>query len=239
MLAGAMLSAIVAMAPPGGGEVSAPRGNSILTRTRGLTYSVAAAPRFGILLGDGRRVMQPFGFGAGLQLRLHGILVPKLRIGGELQLGHTRFLERKSITQDDGSPASRYAALGHTDFALGPSLQIVAGPVLLEGGFGAGLAISHLARPLPRAAVSTNDAGDSLLNTEESFDDTTAMIRGGGHVGIPIRRNQGVIVGAAAQKFFSRRLVVADADLANPDAEANANPFDLLLEVYVGYQMWF
>lgn len=239
MLAAAALGLVLAWAPPAGGEPSAPRGNSILTRTRGMTYSVAAAPRFGVLLGDGRRVMQPFGFGAGLSLRLHGVLVPKLRLGGELQLGHTRFLERKSITLDDGSPATRYAALGHTDFALGPAAQIVLGPVLFEGGFGVGLGISHFARPLPAAAIGTSDDGDTLLNTEEDFSDVTAMIRGGGHLGIPVRRNQGVIVGAAVQKFFSGQLVIAEADLLDSNAEPNANPFDLMLEVCVGYQMWF
>ena len=239
MLAAAALGLVLAWAPPSGGESAAPRGNSILSRTRVMTYSVAAAPRLGILLGDGRRVMQPFGFGAGLTLRLHGVLVPKLRLGGELQLGHTRYLQRKSIQLDDGSQATRYAALGHTDFALGPSAQIVLGPVLFEGGFGVGLGISHFVRPLPAAAIGTNDAGDALLNDEEDFSDVTAMIRGGGHLGIPIRRNQGVIVGAAVQKFFSGKLVVAEADLTDPSAEPNANPFDLMMEVFVGYQMWF
>jgi hypothetical protein len=238
MLAVAALGALLAFAPPAGGEVSAPRGNSVLTRSRGLVYSVAAAPRMGILLGDGRRVIQPLGFGAGLHLRLHGVYLGPLRFGGEFQAGHTRFLERRSITSSDGI-ATRYAALGHTDFALGPSLQLVAGPVLIEGGFGAGLGISHFVRPLPEPVVGVNGEGDTLLNAEEDFSDVTAMIRGGGHLGIPIRRNQGVIVGTAVQKFFSRRQVVADDDLSLPDAEPNANPFDLLLEVYVGYQMWF
>lgn len=238
-LLAALPAALVAMGPPEGPSPRAPRGNTVLTRQRGMVWSVAAAPRMGVLLGDGRRVIQPWGFGAGLQLRLYGLALPKVRLGGELQLGHTRFLERRSVTSDDGGIADRWASLGHTDFALGPSLQLVAGPVLIEGGVGVGLVISHFVRPLPSPAVGTDPGGESLLNTEEDFTDVSAMLRGGGHLGVPVRNNQGVIIGVAAQKFFSRELVVADADLLDAMAEPNANPFDLMLEAYLGYQMWF
>jgi hypothetical protein len=239
MLAPVVLAALFGLAAPEGVPERAPRGNTVLTRSRGLVWSVAAAARLGILLGDGRRVIQPWGFGAGLQLRLYGLHVSKVRFGGELQLGHTRFLEQRTVATEEGATATRWAALGHTDFALGPAVQIVAGPVILEGGFGAGVAVSHFARPLPQPVAGADPGGGTLLNTEEDFTDVTAMIRGGGHIGVPIRRNQGVVIGVAAQKFFSRKQVVAHTDLTDPMAEPSANPFDLLLEVYLGYQMWF
>jgi hypothetical protein len=239
MIAPIVLAALVGLAAPEGVPERAPRGNTVLTRSRGLIWSVAAAARLGVLLGDGRRVIQPWGFGAGLQLRLYGLHVSKVRFGGELQVGHTRFLEQRTVATEDGAQATRWAALGHSDFALGPALQIAAGPILIEAGFGAGVAVSHFVRPLPQPIAGAVPGGGTLLNTEEDFTDVTAMIRGGGHIGVPIRRNQGVVFGVAAQKFFSRRLVVADADLADPMAEPNANPFDLLLEAYVGYQAWF
>lgn len=239
VLSQAFLAALVGLAAPEGVPERAPRGNTVLTRSRGLVWSVAAAARMGILLGDGRRVIQPWGFGAGLQLRLYGLHVSKVRFGGELQMGHTRFLERRSVIAEDRAPATRWAALGHTDFTLGPAVQVVAGPVILEGGFGAGLAVSHFVRPLPEPIAGADPGTGTLLNTEEDFTDVTAMIRGGGHIGVPIRNNQGIVLGVSAQKFFSKKQIVSDTDLADPAAEPSANPFDLVLDVYLGYQVWF
>ena len=226
-----MLAATVAMAPPS--ESRAQRGNDAIERRRGPIFTLGAQPRLGVLLAGGADVIQPVGFGAGLQFRVHGLHVGPLRFGGELQLGHTRYLERRTVTSNTtGSPmsATRYAALGHTDFALGPSLQLKLGPVFLEGGFGAGLGISTFVRP--RGALQAD---------EEDYTDVTAMIRGGGHLGVPIRNNQGVTIGTAVQKFFSQRQIVADPP-DDPEADAgepDVNPFDLMLEIYVGYFFMF
>lgn len=174
---------------------------------------------------------QPVGFGAGLQFRAYGLHLGPVRLGGELQLGHTRFLDRRNeLHMLDGGDqrVRRYATLNHTDFAAGPAVQIVTGPVFFELGFGAGLGISSFVRPRGAFAVD-----------EERYSDVTAMIRGGGHLGIPIRNNHGVIVGAAIHKYFSRLQVVTDPDPAMPDLAPDNNPFDLMLEIYLGYHMMF
>ena len=91
-----------------------------------------------------------------------------------------------------------------------------------------GLGISNLVRPL-----------GALPSDEEQLIDVTAMLRGGGQLAVPIRNNQGVVLGVHAAKFFSRKQVVAHPDPAVPDAPPDANPFDLVLEIGLGYQMWF
>jgi len=226
MLAIALGACVLALAP---GE--APRGNTVLTRDRGAVWGVAAVPRVAVLVGDGRRVIQPVGFGAEIQFRGYGLHLGWLRLGGQAHLGHTRVLQQVTVPHDDGSgprPVQRYAALGHTDFSLGPSLQAVLGPIILEGGVAVGLGISNLVRPF----------GPFIID-EEQVTDTTAMLRGGGQLAVPIRRNQGIVLGAHATRFFSKVQVVADPDPANPEAEPDANPFDLVLEIGLGYQMWF
>lgn len=206
----------------------AARGNDAIGRTRGPVFSVAAAPRLGILFAGGAAAIQRVGFGAGLQFRVHALRLGPLRIGAGVQLGHTRYLERYSVAVDGGGTARRWAALGHTDFAAGPSFQIVMGPVFAELGVEAGLGISSLVRPL-----------GPTVNDEEETNDTTAMIRGGGHLGIPIRNNSSITIGAAVQKYFSRAQVVARPDPAVPDAPPDVNPFDLMLELTVGYHFMF
>ena len=205
------------------------RGNDAITRERGPVFSVAAAPRLGILVGDGKRLMgQQVGFGAGLQFRVHALRLGPLRIGGELHLGHTRFIDRRTIDLDGGGTARRYASLGHTDFALGPSFQLVMGPVFAELGVSAGLGISSFVRPT-----------SAFPSEEQQVDATSAMIRGGGHLGIPIRNNSSIILGAAVQKYFSRKKVVQNPDPLDPDKPADTNPFDLVVEVIVGYHYMF
>lgn len=235
MLAWVLASSLLALAPPGPGpsgnhaEATAPRGNTVLTQRRGVVLGVAAVPRLAILLGDGARVIQPVGFGAELQLRVYGLHLGPVRFGGQAHLGHTRVLDRITLRDElGGDPIRRYAALGHTDFSLGPSVQIVAGPIILEGGAAVGLGISNLVRP--RGPLPT----DEFQTT-----DTTAMLRGGGQIAVPIRRNQGLVLGVHATKFFSNAQVVASPDPAVPDAAPDANPFDLVLEIGLGYQMWF
>lgn len=223
----ALLAAgMLAFAPP-----AAPRGNSVLTRDRGPVFGLAGAARLGILVGDGPRVMQRVGFGAGLTFRVHALHIGPLRLGGMIRLGHTRFLQRATLLSDTGANPTevrRFSALGHTDFALGPSVQIVMGRVLFEGGVGAGLGISTLVRAL-----------GPTVGDEEDTSDITAMMRGGGQLALPVRDNQGVVLGASVQKYFSRKQVVATDDLAIEGATPNANPFDLVVDVTLGYQMWF
>jgi hypothetical protein len=229
VLAWALAATVLALAP--GGEAT--RGNTVLTRDRGLVLGVAAVPRVAILIGDGRRVIQPVGFGAELQLRAYGLHLGRLRFGGQAHFGHTRVLDRVPLSYDDGSgagaqPIRRYAALGHTDFSLGPSAQVVLGPIILEGGAAVGLGISNFVRPLGALPID-----------EEQFTDVTAMLRGGGQLAVPIRNNQGIVLGVHATKFFSREQIVANPDPDAPDALPDANPFDLVLEIGLGYQMWF
>jgi hypothetical protein len=238
MLASVLAAGIVALAAPPalgrgsmGGE--APRGNTVLTKDRGVVWAVAAVPRAAILIGDGRRVIQPAGFGAELQFRAYALNLGRLRFGGQSHLGHTRVIDRVDFPYDDGSGAGvrqvrRYAALGHTDFSLGPSMQVVLGPILFEGGAAVGVGISNLVRPL-----------GPLPTDEVQATDVSAMLRGGGQLAIPIRSNQGVVLGVHATKLFSNAQVVARPDPAMPDAPPDANPFDLVLEIGLGYQMWF
>jgi hypothetical protein len=190
-------------------------------------------PRAAVLIGDGRRVIQPAGFGAELQFRAYALHLGRLRLGGQAHLGHTRVIERRTFSYDDGSGAGpqrvrRYAALGHTDFSLGPSAQVVLGPVLLEGGAAVGVGIDNLVRPL-----------GPLPTDEQQTTDVSAMLRGGGQLVVPIRNDQGIVLGVHATKFFSRTQVVAEPDPTVPDAPPDANPFDLVLEIGLGYQMWF
>ncbi|MBL4685096.1 MAG: hypothetical protein JKY37_10945, partial [Nannocystaceae bacterium] len=121
-----------------------------------------------------------------------------------------------------------WSALGHTDFALGPSLQFVAGRVLLEGGVGPGLGISTLVRAVGPTAAD-----------EEETTQVTAMLRGGGQIAVPVRNNQGFALGVSVQKYFSDKLIVASDDLGEAAVMPNANPFDLVLDVTLAYQMWF
>ena len=205
--------------------------DDVLTRRKGPVYGVGAALRLPILIGDGKRVMTPVGFGAGLTFRVHALHLGPLRLGGMLRLGHSRFLRRSTVLTDDTPGAQevvRWSSLGHTDFALGPSVQIVLGRIFLEGGAGVGVGISSLIR-----------ANGPTVAEEEDVSDVTLMVRGGGQIGVPIRNNQGVTLGVTTQKYVSRKLVVATDDLGIPDIEPNANPFDLVLDVVLGYQMWF
>ncbi len=219
-----LLGALAWAAPP-------PAGNSVLTRDKGPVFGVAAAARLGIYVGDGKRVIQPVGFGAGLTFRVHGLHLGPLRLGGMLSLGHTRFLQRATLLSDTTAQPTevrRWSALGHTDFALGPSLQLVLGRVLVEGGVGVGPGISTLVRVVGPTAAD-----------EEELTHVTVMVRGGGQLAIPVRNNQGVVLGVSVHKYFSGKQVVADDDLDDPMAVPNANPFDLVLDAIVGYQMWF
>lgn len=223
VLAAWVMTAVVAAAP---GTVR--RGNDAIARTKGPVFSVAAAPRLGVLLAGGAQAIQRVGFGAGFQFRVHALRLGPLRIGAGVQLGHTRFLERYAVATDGGGTARRWAALGHTDFAAGPSFQIVMGPVFAELGVEGGLGISSLVRPF----------GPTVADEEET-NDTTGMIRGGGHLGVPIRDNSSITIGTSVHKYFSRAVVEARPVPGEPGASVEVNPFDLMLEITVGYHFMF
>ena len=224
------MAAMVALAPADSRPVT--RGNSAIARRSGPIFTVAAAPRLGILLAGGAQVIQPVGFGGGFRFRVHGLHLGPLRFGGGVELGHTRFLERRTVSSViDGSEqtATRYAALGHTDLSLGPSLQLLLGPVYVQGDFGVGLGISTFSRP-----------NGALTIDEEHHSDVTAMIRGGGELGIPIRNNQGIAIGSSVQRYFSKLQIVRDPTM-DPAIETtpDTNPFDLMVEVTIAYVFMF
>lgn len=231
VIATAGLAALLVMAPASG-EAPAKRGNDVLTRRKGPVFSLTAAPRLGVLLAGGSDVIQPVGFGAGLGFNVHGLHLGPLRFGAGVQLGHTRYLERRNLranTTGQEEQITRFAALGHTDFTLGPSLQLVLGPVFLQADFGAGLGISTFVRPR-----------GPFKEDEETFDDYTAVIRGVGSLGIPIRNNQGLLIGAGVHKYFSREQIVANPpDDPDIDFEPDTNPFDLMIEIHLGYHFSF
>lgn len=230
----ALCSALVAFAPAGSSR-PVKRGNVAYARRAGPVFTLGVSPRLGILLAGGADVIQPMGFGAGLSFHVHALHIGPFRLGAGAMLGHTRFLEKRTVSADvDGATqiVERYAALGHTDFGLGPSLQILLGPVYVQGDFTAGLGISTLSRPL---GVFTVD--------EEQHTDYSGMIRGGGLFGIPIRNNQGITIGAHVQRYFSRLQVVGSPPTemleGAPEPEPDTSPFDLLIDVSVGYTFMF
>ncbi|MGH1341954.1 MAG: hypothetical protein ACRBN8_10410 [Nannocystales bacterium] len=224
------LASLLAMQPAAGTK----RSNDAHARKRGPVFSVVAAPRLGILLAGGSDVMQPLGFGAGFSFRIHGLRLGPIRLGAGVDLGHTRFIERRrveGVLDNQEQFATRYAALAHSDFGAGPSLQIVLGPVYLQGDLTVGVGISSFVRPL---GILTTD--------EEHHSDVSAMIRTGGLIGIPIRNNQGVTLGASVQRYFSTYQIVAQPQPEDPalvPAEPDTNPFDLVLDVSVGYLFMF
>jgi hypothetical protein len=228
-LAPLVVSAVLAV----GSAPSASRGNTVLVRdTKKPVYSLAAAARLGILVGRGAEVIQPVGFGFGLQFRFHGLRVGPTRFGLEFHGGHMRFMEKRMVIAPDeqggDKKVTRWAALGHTDFTLGPSIQIPIKPLIIEVGAGAGVAISTFVRPF-----------GPHVTDEEQVNDAAAMIRAGGHLGVPIRNNQGIVLGSTFWEIFSDTQVVADPETAGPDAEPDTSVFDLVVEVYLAYQMWF
>jgi hypothetical protein len=201
-------------------------------RTDAPLLNPAAVVRLGVLAGGGNDVMQPVGFGAGFQFRVFSRRIAVFRFGGELHLGHTRFLQRKSVAQMQAGQAAtvkRWSALGHTEFALGPAVHVAMGPVFAELGVAAGLGISTLARPF-----------GPLAEDEDRTSDTTAMIRGGGQLGIPIRGPHSLVIGAWVHRYFSREQVSRDGP-TDPQMPVPplAQPFDLMVEISIGYHYSF
>ena len=214
----------------------APRGNTVLQKDLGeRVFTVAASGRMGILIGGGDVVIQPpLGYGFGLKLAYYPLRLGPMRFGFAFHGGHTRYMGRRDVTisgSDSGDgPAPivrRWNVLSHTDIALGPHFQIPAGPLLIEFGAGGGLGISSYSR---------------VVDAEPGHDDSTVayngLFRADATLGVPIRNNQGVAIGADVQKYFSSTRVVTI-----PGAPMGAPPdsvvFDLTLAVTIAYQMWF
>lgn len=241
LLAAALMSQLLsagplAMAPPSGAAAPpsgprAPRGNGVLLPTRRPVFSVGAAARFGVLLGNGRDVVQPLGFGFGAQIRAHFINLGAIRFGLSFIAGHTRFPERRSIEGVDEFTGEfverdRWARISHTDLSLGPSFGLPLGPVILQGSVTAGLGIDQLFEPVTPF---------STLEDREitSYD---PLLRGGLGVGIPIRNDHGLSVGVGVGKYFSDARYRVPTD---DGSGATFAPFDLLLEASLAYTAWF
>jgi len=242
-LAAALLSQVLAggpvlASPPEGPAVppelgSGPRGNDSLShRRRKPVYSVGAAARFGVLLGNGRDIVQPLGFGFAAQIRAHFINLAAVRFGIGFAAGHTRFPERRSVEGVDEFTGEfvtkqRWARISHTDLSLGPSFGIPLGPVIVSGEVTAGLGIDQLYEP--------NTPFASLMDREiTSYD---PLVRGALDVGIPIRNDHGISVGVGVHKYFSDARYKGEP-IEGAEAEAFA-PFDLMLETYLAYTAWF
>lgn len=224
----ALLAALVLAAGP------APRGNTVLRKDLGeRVFTVAVAARMGILIGSGDVVARPpLGYGFGLKLAFYALRLGPMRFGLAFHGGHTRYPGRTDVDvpSESGGPTAvrrRYSVLSHTDLALGPHFQVPAGPVLFELGAGGGLGISSYRR---------------VVDFDPAHDDATVaydgLVRADLTVGVPIRNNQGVAIGADLHKYFSNTRVVTV-----PGAPMGAPPdsvvFDLTLAVTVAYQMWF
>jgi hypothetical protein len=228
----AALAAAVLLAGP-----RAPRGNTVLQKDLGeRVFTVAAAARMGSLIGSGDVVIQPpLGYGFGLKLAFYAVRLGPMRFGFAFHGGHTRYMGRRdfnimTIMSEPGGPAPvvrRWNVLAHTDVALGPHFQVPAGPLLIEFGAGGGLGVSRYTR---------------VVDAEPGHDESTVayngLVRADATIGVPIRNNQGVAIGADLQKYFSSTRVVTV-----PDAPMGAPPdsvvFDLTLAVTLAYQMWF
>lgn len=216
------------------------RGNTVLDPERRV-WSVAVQSRLGILIGAGDVLFDrrpPLGFGFGLQLKYHALRAGPLRFGFEFQGGHTRFPQRGryDVPLDPTGPTDpstgepvqrqvvRVSTLSHTDLTIGPSLQLVTRVLLIDIGAGGGLMVSNLRR------MRSADPYDDLQSV--GYD---PMIRAGASLGVPIRNNQGLAVGADFQKVFSRTRVAVDPDAADPPVVV----FDMLLNITLAYTAWF
>lgn len=222
--------AVLLAAPPG----TAPRGNTVLDPDdHKMSFSAAAVARFGALLGGGSEFVQPYGFGFAAQLHFHLVRMggAPAHFGFAFHGGHTRFVETNGFlqggTEDDALELNRTTVLSHTDLTLGPSFQVIGGPLVFLVSGGPGVGIDQLVRP-----VSADPKQDQQA-TSADF-----MVRGGAGIGIPIRNNHGLVIGAAVQQFFSGTRLPPDP-LAADAEDTQTVVFDLVFESYLGYQAWF
>lgn len=230
MLATSALLAAALIAGPAG---SAPRGNTVLRKELGeRVFTIAVSGRMGILIGGGDVVVKPpLGYGFGLKLAFYPLKLGPMRFGFAFHGGHIRYPGRQDVAVVNDTGAStvgrRWSVLSHTDIALSPHFQVPAGPVFFEFGAGGGLGVSSF-----RRVVDADPANDDVTVAYDP------LVRADLTVGIPVRNNQGIAVGADLQKYFSSTRVVTV-----PGAPMGADPdsvvFDLTLAVTVAYQMWF
>jgi len=202
------------------------RGNEALVRPfRKPVFSAAAAFRFGALVGGGLDVMQPYGFGFGAQIRAHFAPVNRARFGLELHAGHTRWSQSEAFETFEGATISRTSLLGTTDVAAGPSFEVPIGPVFVQIGGSAGMAVSSLRRP------QSLDAEQDELDTAINF-----ALRGGLGLGIPIYGGHGLSLSSSFVHVFSPREVAIDPAVAEGD---RTRPFGSSIEAAAAYMIWF
>lgn len=228
-------SAAVLVAVFAAGPV-APRGNTVLHKGLGeRVFTVAASARMGILIGSGDVVIQPpLGFGFGLKLAYYALQLGPMRFGFAFHGGHSRYMRARLVPSLGGAPdlgdpplTRRWSVLSHTDLALGPHIQVPAGPVFFEFGVGGGLGVSSWRR---------------VVDAEPAHDESTVayngLVRADLTLGVPIRNNQGLALGVDLQKYFSQTRVVTDLE-APAGSKPDSVIFDLTLAVTLAYQMWF
>jgi hypothetical protein len=203
------------------------RNNDVLVRPFSRpVYSIAASGRFATLLGGGADIMQRFGYGFAAQLRIHFVGVVKSRFGVEIHAGHARFSQRRQYEGfDEATEITRTTLMTSTDFSAGPSMQIPLGPLFLQFGGSAGVALSTLYRPLSAEVFE-----------DEAISTSNFMLRGGLTLGVPILNRHGLTFGAGVHHIFSPREVVIDPQAVEP---VTTRPFGTWLEVLLGYQIWF
>ena len=233
LCAPALSAAILATDPVTGSPPSVvPRGNQSLDpRRRKPVYSVGAAARFGVLIGNGQDIVQPYGYGFAAQIRAHFLNLGVVRFGLGFHAGHTRFPELRTLEGVDEVTGEfvkkdRWARISHTDLSLGPSFGVPLGPVILAGSVTPGLGIDQLFEPVTPFA--------SQQDTEiTSYD---FLLRGGVALGVPIRKDHGISVGVAIHKYWSNAEYTVPA---GKNAGEKFSPFDLMLETFVSYTAWF
>ncbi len=222
----------------------APRENTILVRPLDkASFSVSAALRFAVNLGQSQELIQPFGFGFAMQLKGHLWQLGQTRFGFAFVGGHSRFLDSQKYEIETGDPStgvgavvaeSRPLLLANTDFSVGPALQIPLGQIFVELELCAGLSILQFIRPL-----------GPLAQQEESLVVVAPMLRPSLGVGIPIRSNQGIGIGLAFEKVWTNTVVVTDPEQAlmqspeEVEADERSKVFDAFLYSYATYQVWF
>lgn len=230
MLASSALLAAALLAAPTGAPV---RGNTVLRKDVGeRVFTIAVSGRMGILLGGGDVVVwPPLGFGFGLKLAFYALKLGPMRFGVAFHGGHTRYPGRRDVVVAGATGGSavgrRWSILSHTDVALGPHFQVPAGPVFFEFGAGGGLGVSSY-----RRVVDADPANDDATVAYDP------LVRADLTLGVPVRNNQGIAIGADLQKYFSSTRVVTVPG-APMGAEPDSVVFDLTLAVTVAYQMWF
>ena len=218
--------------PPRRPMATPPRGNRSLDREQHPTRVViGAAGRFSVLAGSGAEAVQPFGGGFGVFARFTPWHAGIARFGFGFDGGYARWTERVSVPLDDGmggeTSVRRAKVLGHADLSVGPNVELVAGPVLVQVATGVGVGIDAFLRP-------ASDPANELNVTSVDF-----LSRSSVALAFPIYRDQGLAIGGALGKYVTRSRV-ALPELAEPEVPApRVAIFDLVVETYLAYLVWF